>query len=189
MKGLLASEVSADLTMLMEGFSMQNRIVPSASDSFKLSAVIPLTALFMSFISASVVYFTGYNPVLTLNAFVDYFLTDGWIFIAPTLVVGLLFTFMAYSNLLLYLAIPQSFRKRSLVVQHLKKVAKRIAGFFVLLMMISTLLSGYSTWFAFAVSGLLFALLFIINLVVVAEINRLGAGIAVEKINKLISKI
>lgn len=189
MKGLFASDVSADLAMLMEGFSMDKRIVPSVSDSFKLSAKIPLLAVFMSFLSALIVFLTGYNPVLTLNALADYFLSDGWVFIVPTLVVGLLFTFMAYNNLLLYLAIPESFRKRSLVVKQLRKVVKRTVGFFVLLMVISTLLSFYSTWFAFAVPGLLFCMLFIINLVVGAEISRLGAGIAVDKISKLISKI
>lgn len=189
MKGLLATEVNADLTMLMDGFSIQNRIVPSASASLKLSMVIPLAAVLLSFISASVIYFTGYKPVLTLDGFAEYFLTDGWVFIVPTLVVGSVFTLMAYNNLLLYLAIPESFRENSLVVKHLSKLAKRTVSFFMILMMISTLLSFYSTWFAFAVTGLLFALLFTINLVVGAEINRLGAGIAIDKISKLVSKI
>ncbi|MFD3227291.1 hypothetical protein [Rahnella aceris] len=189
MKGFIASDISADLSMLMDGFSTDKRIVPSATISLKLSAVIPVASLIMSFTSALIVYFAGYNPELTLQAFIDYFLNDGWVFVAPTLIVGILFTLMSYNNLIVYLAIPESIRRRSVVMTHLRKVTKRTIGFFLILMLVATFLSGYSTWFAFSITGLLFSLLFIVNIIVGSEINRLGAGLAIEKISKLVKKI
>ncbi|KMV67975.1 hypothetical protein WB66_23245 [bacteria symbiont BFo1 of Frankliniella occidentalis] len=189
MKNLMTADVRADLTMLMERFSAQEMNIPSVSASLKLSAIIPFLAVFLSFVSASAVYFLGYNPEMSVRGFADYFLSDGWVFVVPTLIVGLVFSFMTYNNVMLYLAIPERVRDRSLVIQHLKKVAKRTIKIFLILMLVATILSGYSSWFAFSITGLLFAQLFIVNLVIGAEINRLGAGIVVEKISNLVSKI
>ncbi|HAU5565808.1 TPA: hypothetical protein JD264_18625 [Serratia fonticola] len=189
MKGFLASDISADLSMILDGFSQDERIVPSALDIFKLSALMPIVSLLLSFISLSLVYFSGYKPALNLNGFMEYFLSDGWVFLAPTIVVGMVFMLMAYNNMTLYLTIPEETRARSLVIEHLKKLAYRIVIFFATLMLISTFLSCYSTWFAFGVPALEFALLFAVNMVVGVEINRLGAGLVIEKISNLIKKI
>jgi hypothetical protein len=56
-------------------------------------------------------------------------------------------------------------------------------------MIVSSLLSGISVWFALAVPALLFALFVVTSILVSAEINRLGAGMALEKISSLIKKI
>jgi len=189
MKGFFASDISADLSMILDGFSTDERIVPSALEIFKLSVLIPALSFFLSFISLSIVYFSGYNPTFSFNGFMEYFLSDGWVFLAPTLVVGLVFMLMAYNNMTLYLTIPESTRARSLVIEHLKKLARRTVVFFVILMLMTTFLSGYSTWFAFGVPALEFALLFVVNMIVGVEINRLGAGLAIEKVSNLIKKI
>ncbi len=189
MKGFLASDISADLSMILNGFNTDERVVPSALEIFKLSALMPAVSLFLSFVSLSIVYFFGYNPALNFNGFMEYFLSDGWVFLAPSLVVGLVFMLMAYNNLIVYLTIPESTRSRSLIIDHLKKMARNIVVFFVILMLLSTFLSGYSTWFAFGVPALEFVLLFAVNMIVGVEINRLGAGLVIEKISSLIKKI
>lgn len=189
MKGFLASDISADLSMVLDGFSQDARIVPSAHEIFKLSALMPAVSLFLSFISLSIVYISGYKPTLNVNGFMQFFLSDGWVFLAPTVIVGLVFMLMAYNNMTLYLTIPEETRARSLVIEHLKKLVYRTVVFFAFLMLFSTFLSCYSTWFAFGVPALEFALLFAVNIVVGVEINRLGAGLVIEKISNLIKKI
>lgn len=189
MKGFMSSDISADLSMLMEGFASHERIVPSASISLKLSVAIPMATLILNIISTSLVYFSGYNPELTLHDFIGYFFTVGWVFVTPTLIVGFLFTLITYKSISLYLAVPENIRKRSLVIQHLRKVTQKIIAFFLILMLIATLLSGYSAWFAFSIAGLLFSLLCIVKLIVGSEINRLGVGLLIEKISNLVKKI
>jgi len=71
----------------------------------------------------------------------------------------------------------------------LRRISKRTVCVFLLLMLVSTILSVFKSWAALAVPALEFALLFAINMVVGAEINRLGAGLALEKISTLIKKI
>ncbi|MGC0946826.1 hypothetical protein WKH55_20505 [Pantoea agglomerans] len=189
MKGLVASEINTDLSMVLDGFKTDERIVPSALELFKLSGFIPALSLLLSFISSSIVYFSGYKPSLTFNGFIEYFLSDGWVFLVPTLPIGLVFMLMTYNNMILYLAIPNDIRTRSLVIEHLKIITQRTVLFFVIIMLMATLLSAFSTWLAFAVPALEFALLFAVNIIVGMEINRLGAGLALEKISNLIKKI
>ncbi|MFT4273127.1 MAG: hypothetical protein QM578_19145 [Pantoea sp.] len=189
MKNFMASDVSADLSMVLEGFSTDKRILPSCLELFKFSALIPSVSLLLSFISSSVVYFSGYKPLLNLDGFLEYFLSDGWVFLAPTLVVGVIFMLMAYNNMILYLTIPDDVRTRSLVIEHLKKITQRTVGFFVMLMLAATLVSGFSPWFAFSIPALEFILLLAVNMIIGVEINRLGAGLALEKISNLIKKI
>lgn len=189
MKSVMASDISADLSMLMDGFSSDTRMIPSSSSMLKKSLLIPAIAVMLSIISSAIVYFTGYKPQMDLQGFISYFMADGWIIVAPTIPIGLLFTLMAYNNVLLYMSVPENVRKKSLVIAHLKKIAKKTVTFFVTLMILATILSGYSNWFAFSISGLLFALLFVVNLLVGVEINRLGAGFAIEKISNFIKKI
>ena len=189
MQNLTVADVNADISMLMEGFSSDKRIVPSSSHLLKMSVTLPLTAISLSFLSAVIIFLTGYKVELTLLSFFDYFLSDGWIFVAPTIVVGLLFSLMTYNNIMLYLAVPEDIRQKSLLLSHFKLLAKRTILLFLKLMVAAIFLSGVSTWFAFAISGLLFALLFIVSLIVGSEINRLGVGIVVDKISSLVKSI
>jgi len=90
---------------------------------------------------------------------------------------------------MMYMAVPEDARRKSILLSHLKKIAQRTVMIFLTLMVIATVCSSVINWLAFGIPLLLFILLFAVNLVVGAEINRLGAGIALEKISKLINKI
>lgn len=79
--------------------------------------------------------------------------------------------------------------KKSLLFSHLRKIVFRTVFFFLTMMLVSVILSSFISWFAFGVPALEFAMLFIVNLIIGMEINRLGAGLALEKISNLIKKI
>jgi amino acid transporter len=189
MNNLTLSDVNADISMLMEGFSSDNRHVPSVAHSLKISFSIPLVAVFFSMVSVLIVYFSIYSGRSSLNGLVDFILSDGWAVVVPTAIVGFFFALLTYSNLLVYFAVPEDIRNKSFILNHLKKVASRTVTAFIMLMAVATVFSVFSPWFAVGIPLNLFLLLFAVNLVVGSEINRLGAGLALEKISNLIKKI
>lgn len=189
MNTITVAEVNADVSMLMGSFNTEARAIPSSASLFKVSAVVPSIAVLLSILSNVLGYISLYKGESSLSGFYDDFLSDGWAVIVPTVIVGLLFSFMTYNNLMMYMAVPDTARRRSVILSHLKKIVKRTVKLFLALMIIATVFSSMINWLAFAIPLLLFILLFAVNLVVGAEINRLGAGIALEKISKLINKI
>ncbi|MDE8558902.1 hypothetical protein [Pantoea vagans] len=189
MSNLTMAKVDADISMLTESLSSRHRLIPSSLKLLKLSFFVPALALIAAFMSDIIGYVTLFRSQSSLEGYFIYFLSDGWAVIVPTLIIGILFAFMTYNNLMLYMAVPNEARQNSLVLSHLRNIAKRIVCIFLLLMLVSTILSVFKSWAALAVPALEFALLFVINMVVGAEINRLGAGLALEKISNLIKKI
>lgn len=189
MNTITVADVNADVSMLMGSFSEEARVIPSSAALFKISTAVPLIAFVLSIFSDIIGYISLDRSESSLNGLYNYFLSDGWAVLVPTAIIGLLFTFMTYNNLMMYMAVPEAARRQSVILSHLKKIVKRTVKLFLALMIIATVFSSVINWLAFAIPLLLFILLFAVNLVVGAEINRLGAGIALEKISKLINKI
>lgn len=185
------TEVDADIAMLADKLSSGGRIIPSSSDLLKKCFFIPGVSLVLSLVSTWVFYFADslrYKDLYS-EGFFNFLISEGWIVIAPTVIIGLFFSLMTYNNLIMYLTISEDVRQKSLVLSHLKKVVKRTVVFFLGVMLLSTILCGFVPWFAFGVPASEFALFFIVNIVVGMEINRLGAGVALEKVSNLLKKI
>ena len=108
---------------------------------------------------------------------------------AITTVVGLLVFLMTYNNQLTYMSLPLEVRNNSLLVSHLTRIVRKLIITFCTLMIVSSLLSGLSAWFAIALPVLLLSLFIVSSILVSFEINRLGAGLALEKISQLIKNI
>ncbi|ORM90093.1 hypothetical protein HA50_26340 [Pantoea cypripedii] len=189
MSNFTMTKVDDDVSMLIESLSSSNRLIPSSLRLLKLSFVVPAIALIAAFMSDVIGYASLSDSQFSLQGYYFYFLSDGWAVVVPTLLIGLLFAFMTYNNLMLYMAVPENARRNSLVLSHLRKIAKRTVNVFLLLMFVSAILSVFKAWAALAIPALEFALLFAVNMIVGAEINRLGAGLALEKISNLIKKI
>lgn len=189
MNTLSTADINADVSMLMGSFSSEEKAIPSSTSLFKISVVVPSIAILLSILSNILGYISLYKDDSSFSGFYDDFLSDGWAVLLPTVIVGVIFSFMTYNNLMTYMAVPEKVRSKSLILSHLKKIAQRTVMIFLTLMVIATVCSSVINWLAFGIPLLLFILLFAVNLVVGAEINRLGAGIALEKISKLINKI
>ncbi|KGT92355.1 hypothetical protein [Enterobacter cancerogenus] len=185
------AEIDADMAMLTEKIASGGTVIASSTDLLKKSFFIPALSILLSLVNTWTFYYINsltYKYAYS-EGYIDFLMSDGWVVLIPTVVIGVLFSFMAYNNLLIYLTIPDEVRKTSLVVGHLEKIVFRTVIFFLGLMLISVILSSFISWFAFGVPILEFALFFVVNLIVGMEINRLGAGLALEKISSLIKKI
>jgi ABC-type multidrug transport system permease subunit len=191
MSNFTRAEIDADIAMLTNNFSSGMRIIPSNSDLFKKCLFIPLISFLLSCVSTLTFYLVSsmkYKYAYS-DGYINFLTSEGWVLLVPTAIVGLLFAFMTYNNLIMYMAVPEDIRRKSVILIHLRKLVKRTVALFLILMIFSALLSGLIPWLAFAIPALLFVLLFAISLVVGSEINRLGAGLALEKISKLLKKI
>lgn len=188
MSNFTMAKVDDDVSMLIESLSSSHRLIPSSLQLLMLSFVVPVISLIAAFMSDVIGYASLSGSQLSLQGYYFYFLSNGWAVIVPPLLIGLLFAFMTYNNIMLYMAVPEDTRRNSLVLSHLRKVAKRAVNFFLLLMFTSEILSVIKAWAALAIPALEFALLFAVNMIVGAEINRLGADLTLEKISNLIKR-
>lgn len=189
MSNLTVDKIDADIAGLMNGFGFDSRPIPSLFSLLRLSLFIPLLSAFFSLISILSIYLFYKGSDSSFGGYFSYLLSDGWIVVIPTVVIGLFFSFMTYNSLIMYMSVPKELRDKSVILGHLKKVACRTASAFLLLMLLTALLSGTYSRLAFAIPLLELVMFFAINLVVGSEINRLGAGLALEKISNLIKKI
>lgn len=189
MSKLTTAMVDADISMLMGSLNSKNRVIPSSIRLLKLSFAVPAISILAAFLSDIIGYMRLYGSQSTLEGYCSYFLSDGWAVVLPTVIIGLLFAFMTYNNLIMYMAVPDDARRNSLILSHLRDMARRTVMLFIFLMFVSVALSYFTSWIAFAIPGLEFSLLIVVSLVVGMEINRLGAGLALEKVSNLLKKI
>lgn len=191
MSNFTRAEIDADIAMLTNKISLGGRIIPSNSDLLKKCFFIPIVSIFLSVFSTWVLYFIDSSKYsyISSEGYANYLVSEGWVVIVPTAIIGLFFSFMVYNNLIMYLTLSEELRENSLVLRHLRKVVKRTVALLLVIMLISAILSGFISWLAFGVPAAELALFFIVNLVVGMEINRLGAGLALEKISSVIKKI
>lgn len=190
MSELSVKDVNADLSLLVDRFINSDRMIPSFSEIAKRGLFVPFISVVLSLISVVLFYFTLMaERTISLPGFRDFFMEEGWYPIAATLFTGFCFFVMSYTNLMLYVAIPNDARNKSIVIRHLKGIIKKTVSCFIVLVSLSAFLTAFEPVFAFVIPGLMFMFVFVINIVVSAEINRLGMGFAIEKIGKLIKKI
>jgi len=191
MSNFTRAEIDADIAMLTNKISLGGRIIPSNSDLLKKCFFIPIVSIFLSVFSTWVLYFIDSSKYsyISSEGYANYLVSEGWVVIVPTAIIGLFFSFMVYNNLIMYLTLSEELRENSLVLRRLRKVVKRTVALLLVIMLISAILSGFISWLAFGVPAAELALFFIVNLVVGMEINRLGAGLALEKISSVIKKI
>jgi len=189
MGNFTAAQVEADVSLLMNCLESNQRQIPSATALMKRSAAIPFFSAVLSILSSVVFYVSLYKEDSSIDGFMSFFFSEGWYLLAITAGVGLLVFLMTYNNQLAYMSLPSEVRTKSLIVSHLAKIVRKSVGLFCGLMIISSVLSGVSVWFAIAVPALLLSQFVVASILVSAEINRLGAGLALEKISNLIKKI
>ncbi|QKJ89287.1 hypothetical protein PMPD1_4389 (plasmid) [Paramixta manurensis] len=191
MANFTKAEIDADMAILTDKLSSGDRVIPSSSDLLKKCFFIPVISVVLSFVSTMIFYLVDSQryPDVYSEGFLKFLTSDGWVVVVPTAIIGLFFSLMTYNNLIAYLTIPENVRQSSLILSHLKRVVKRTITFFLVFMLLSTISSGFISWMAFGVPASELALFFIVNIVVGMEVNRIGSGLALEKISSLIKKI
>lgn len=189
MSNLTAIQINEDLDLLYNNLAASKRQIPAATTLISRSLVFPLFSVLLSFLSIAVFYVSTDGKNMSISGAVDFFTSEGWYFVLATAVVGLVITLFVYNNQILYMSVPESVREKSLILKHLSKVLRKSVLISALLMTVCVFLSAFSGWFVFAIPVLTLVLFFAINMILSAEISRLGAGVALEKISDLIKKI
>ncbi|MEA9392707.1 hypothetical protein SJI19_19565 [Acerihabitans sp. TG2] len=190
MSELSVRGVNEDLSLLVNSLSDSDKLIPSFVEIAKRSMVIPCFSIALSFIGVVNFYLSLMaERAISLSNFRVFFWEEGWYPVAASVVVGLLFFIMSYTNLTLYMTIPSDIRNKSLVMKHIRGLIKKTILIFISLICLVTVFTGVVPALTFAVPGITFVFLFAINIVVSVEVNRLGMGPMMEKISKLIKKI
>jgi len=189
MGNLTVEQVEADVDYLMDSLGSNKRLIPSPSVLLRTTSSIPLLSVVLSFISTVVFYFSADWTEKTTAGFLHFLATEGWVVILATAIIGLFFMLLTYNKVLMYFTLPEDVRNKSTILQHLNKVASRTVNLFVFLMMCSAALAAISPWFTFAIPALLLFMMFTVGIIISSEVNRLGSGMALDKISNLIKKI
>ncbi|MCM2447854.1 MULTISPECIES: hypothetical protein [unclassified Rahnella] len=189
MGNLTVEQVEADVNYLMDSLDSNKRLIPSSSVLLKKVSLIPLLSVVLSFISTVVFYFSAEWNEKTITGYMHFLATEGWAVVVPTTIIGLFFVLLTYNKLLMYLTLPDDVRNKSIILQHLHKVTSRIISLFIFLMVCSGVLAAMSPWFCFAIPALLLVMMFAMGIVIGSEVSRLGSGMALEKISKLVKNI
>ncbi|NIG16232.1 hypothetical protein [Pantoea sp. Cy-640] len=189
MGNLTVEKLEADVNFLINSLDSSKRLIPSLSELLKKTSSIPLIAVALSFFSTVVFYFSSAWNEKTVAGYMHFFGTEGWVVVVPTAIIGLFFILLTYSKVTMYLTLPEDVRTESIILQHLCKVTSRTAFIFIFLMFCSVVLAALSPWFTFAIPALLLIMMFAMGIIIGSEINRLGSGMALEKISSLIKKI
>ena len=174
---------------LINGFDAESTRIPPVREIFKISAVVPLCSLVICLVGLFSVFFGVKGNDHDLYGYFNYLISDGWIVVLPTIIIGLFFFLMSYNNVIPFLMIPKKNTEDSIVIQHLLGLVRKTILIFLTLMLLSSLVACFYPILAFSVPVLELVLFFAINIVVGSEINRLGAAFAFEKIAKLMKKI
>lgn len=190
MSKLTVKDVNEDLNMLLSCFGEQSRDIPSFGDIASKSVLVPLVSVCASIIGVVFFYASGLirHPD-TVDNFGVFFFNEGWYPVAASAVVGLLFFAMCYTNLTLYVTIPQEVREKSVLVQHMVKLVRKSVMTFFILIGLAACFTALEPALIFAIPVGTFIFLFVINIVISLEINRLGMGPALEKLSALVKKI
>lgn len=112
------AEIDADMTMLTQKIASGSTVIASSSDLLKKAFFIPALSLLLSLVNTWTFYYINslrYKYAYS-EGYIDFLTSDGLVVIIPTVVVGIIFSIMAYNNLLLYLSIPEDVRKKIFIV-------------------------------------------------------------------------
>lgn len=189
MMKLTPSVLKDDISNLIESLSLREFEIPSRTVLFKGSFFVPLLSTFASVFGAILIYAKGAISYGVSDGIISFFISDGWVLVVPTVIGGLLFSVMAYNNLLIYFSLPEDIRLTSVVISHLRNLVVLSLKVFLLALFFLCVMSWYSPWLAVAIPVSQFLFLFVINIFIGSEINRLGIGYGMNKIVGLIKKI
>lgn len=189
MQVLNGENIMSDISSLMDGVSSIKAEIPPVGKVLKASLLLPAFTFIASILSSISYYYSNKYSHLRYNGLSDYFFSDGWVFVAPTLVVGFVFFVMAYNNVLLYMSVPKLLRDGSIILLHIKGIALKAAFLFLALIGMLTLSSSFFHFALYLIPAIEFIFIFIVNMVIGMEINRLGVGFVLEKLTSAIKKI
>lgn len=186
---MMYDDIKKDANFLFENFASGERLVPSAFDAIKLSAIFPLSCLSMYALSLAYIIFSFVPPDdVWLNPTLHY---QGLIlaFGGFTLLLSIAIVAMMYTPFMLLTSIPVEVRIQSLLVKKLSLLYKTTCKIMILVNGIFAVLSALSPPLFYAAPFVLLISYLIMQAIISSELTRYGIAGAVSKFGRLVKKI
>lgn len=185
------NDVGNDIKMITDSLSDKNRPLIAPVAALKIAMLWPGLCLlgylsaFVWIISTSVPVYDVYGDPVSI--FRDY--SFGFVFTGLAVVFGLAFGAGLYGPALFYLTIPEVIREQSLIISHMKNLAKKLGVFFILCNFSLALAACFYRELMVASPFLLMFSFIIMQGILSAEMTRYGIAPLMKKMVSLARKI
>lgn len=186
---MMYNDVKKDVDFVFESLSSEERLVPSAFEAIKLSAIFPLSCLSFYALSLAYIIYSFVPPDdVWINPTFHY---QGLLlaFGGFTLILSLAIMAMTYTPFLLLTSIPKEVRAKSLMVKRLSGLCKTVCIIAIVINALVALLSALNSQFFYAAPFVLLLSYLIMQAMVSSELTRYGIAGAMSKLTKLVKKI
>jgi len=185
------NDVGNDIKMITDSLSDKNRPLIAPVAALKIAMLWPGLCL-LGYLSAFAWIISTYVPVYDVygdpvSIFWDY--SFGFASLSVTVIFGLAIGAGMYGPALFYLTIPETIRDQSLIISHMKKLAKKLGVFFILCNLALALAVCFYSELMVASPFLLMFSFIIMQGILSAEMTRYGIAPLMKKMVSLARKI
>lgn len=186
---MMYEDVKKDADFVFESLASGERLIPSAFDAIKLSAVFPLTCVSFYALSLAYIIYSFVPPDdVWINPTLHY---QGGVlaFGGFTLILSFAIVAMMYPPFLLLTSIPKKVRVNSLLVKRLVCLYKAICKISIMFNGVFAVVAALNPQFFYAVPFVLIINYLIMQAIISSELTRYGIAGAMSKFSKLVKKI
>lgn len=192
MTSITRNDINQDISLLTNSLSDNELPLVSPGSALKLSMVFPFS--FISIYTMAICwrwyFFVPKEDAFGYSRTFIESMSSELGFAAFGVLCALIIGASLYGPSLLYLSIPSHVREKSLVINKMKSLIRKMAAIVMLANLIIAVIGA--TWFAEVIAAAPFAIMlsfFLMQWVVSAEITRYGIGPVMKKLSSLVKKI
>lgn len=186
---MMYDDVKKDADFVFEKLASGKKLIPSAFDAIKLSAVFPLTCVSFYALSLAYIIYTFVPPDdVWINPTLHY---QGELlaFGGFALILSIAIMAMMYTPFLLLTSIPKEVRVNSLLIKRLVFLYKTICKVSIIINAVFAVVAALNPQFFYAVPFVLLISYLIMQAIITSELTRYGVAGAMSKFTNLIKKI
>ena len=186
---MMYNDIKKDADFIFESLASGERLIPSAFDVIKSSAVFPMSCL--SFYALSLAYIiysfvppedVWINPILHYQGLTLAF--GGF-----TLILAIAIMAMLYTPFMLLISIPKEVRIKSLLIQRLTALFRKISEVAIVINGMLAIAAAFIPQLFYAAPFVLLISYLIMQASISSELTRYGIAGAMNKFAKIIKKI
>lgn len=183
---LTFNDVNRDIKAIIDGVSDSNRVIPSTLAALRTSFLIPLVGISLSTVTFLVVCAQINNQDISLTLLKEYVLSGDALPIYMSWVIGLAQSLMLLPYINIYNVIPSELRKKTVLINAIKKGMVKGGLLYLSLLLISCLLSFENELFLFSTPIIMFLSIFITSLIVNVQVAKYSVGPLLGKLKSIL---
>ncbi|MEY8712322.1 hypothetical protein [Mangrovibacter phragmitis] len=186
---LTINDIKKDTLLIVDGLKSDDRPIPSTWKSFAICFFIPFCCIMLNAITYVTIVSesNGGGVGVFISSIPSLWTGFDAIPVYASIVIGLLFSMMFVGQVNLYFMIPDKIRDTSVIAKKIRLKVKKLGVIFIILNIVSSVISTFDWIFVFATPALMFLAIFFINFTLSSEIMKYGLGPAIDKLSGLIS--